>query len=186
MILPGSVYATGSIAPYIASYYKVPISATSNILPTFFAVNAFCVPIGSYFAQNFHWPRIQLTIGISVGIGVLFLATISTKFWLFFVLYVIGFCLIQATCYLVAIHQGWLWFNNRRPGLVSGIIIGGYGMSAVMLDPITLDLANPWHDNFDKTTNQYPERVNARFEYMMHIVLLIFVGLAVVGIGLTF
>jgi len=59
-------------------------------------------------------------------------------------------------------------------------------MSAVMLDPITLDLANPWHDNFDKTTNQYPERVNARFEYMMHIVLLIFVGLAVVGIGLTF
>ena len=73
-----------------------------------------------------------------------------------------------------------------RPGLATGIIIGGYGMSAVILDPITTDLANPWHDEFNQTTNQYPARVNARFTYMLHIVLLIFCGLSVIGIALTF
>ena len=104
MILPGSVYATGNISPYIASFYHIPVSDTSNILPSFFALNSICVPIGSYFAQNFHWPRIQLTIGLSLGIAVLFFATIAPYFWLFWILYVVGFCLVQATTYLVAIH----------------------------------------------------------------------------------
>ena len=59
-------------------------------------------------------------------------------------------------------------------------------MSAVMLDPITTMLANPWNDEFNHTTNQYSARVNARFTYMLHVMLLIFVGLSVIGIALTF
>ena len=59
-------------------------------------------------------------------------------------------------------------------------------MSAAILDPVTTELINPWDDEYNETTHQYPARVNERFTYMLRIVCIIFTALAVIGTALTF
>ena len=54
MLQQGSAYMAGSIAPYIASYYKVGVKEVEIILPTIFVLNVFLSPIGAQLAQNFH------------------------------------------------------------------------------------------------------------------------------------
>ena len=46
----------------------------------------------------------------SVGIFVLFLATIQSSFTAFAVLYVLGFGINNALTYMVPVHHAWLWF----------------------------------------------------------------------------
>ena len=94
MILPGSTFVTGNITPYIASYYGIKVEACANILPSFTLFNAMFVPVGAYCATNFHYPRVQLAVGLTVGIAVLYFASTAKAFWLFWLLYVAGFVII--------------------------------------------------------------------------------------------
>ena len=53
--------------------------------------------------------------------------------------------------YLAPIHHGWLWFPDH-PGLVSGIIIGGFGVGALVYDNVWTALINPYNDEQDNET----------------------------------
>ena len=44
----GSSYATGAIAPYIASYFDVDSTSVALILPAIFVINTVFIPFGSY------------------------------------------------------------------------------------------------------------------------------------------
>ena len=48
MLYPGSVYITGNISPYIASYYSVTTTQTSNILLTIMVIGCFFLPLGTW------------------------------------------------------------------------------------------------------------------------------------------
>jgi hypothetical protein len=43
---------------------------------------------------------------------------------------------------MVPIHNGWLWFPEN-PGLVSGLVLGGYGLGTVVFDSISTLIINP-------------------------------------------
>ena len=49
---------------------------------------------------------------------------------------------------MIAVHHGWLWFPNR-PGLISGLIIGGFGLGSLVFSPIATQIVNP-HDEQEK------------------------------------
>lgn len=78
----------------------------------------------------------------------------------------LGFSVIQGSVYMVAVHHCWLWFP-KTPGLVSGIIIGGYGLGALIFDQVSTAIINPDNAKFDSSTNHYPPEVDARFQKML-------------------
>lgn len=43
---------------------------------------------------------------------------------------------------MVPVHHGWLWFPGQ-PGLVSGLVIGGFGLSALIFDNVSTAIINP-------------------------------------------
>jgi hypothetical protein len=122
----------------------------------------FTVPIGSYFAQKGTNPKIQISVGLFVGLLCLTGATMVSpdSFWLFAILLVMGFTINQASSYMVVIHNVWLWFPES-PGLVTGITICGYGAGALIFDPLSTALINP--DGLVAVDGRYPESVNERF-----------------------
>ena len=72
---------------------------------------------------------------------------------MFFVLYVIGWASITTVTYMVPVHHVWLWFPNS-PGLATGILIGGFGLGALIFDPISTLIINP--NNLAQINGQFP------------------------------
>ena len=70
------------------------------------------------------------------------------NFIAFAVLYVLGFGVCNGLSYMVPMHHGWLWFPNN-PGLISGIIIGGFGLGALVFAPIATSIVNPNGESAD-------------------------------------
>ena len=85
---------------------------------------------------------------------------------------------------MVPVHNGWLWFP-KNPGLVSGIILAGFGLGPFVCNFIATHLINPWGDPVNDDL-QYPARVNDRFEFMMRILGLIYFGSVCVGLIFIF
>ena len=108
-----------------------------------------------------------------------------SDFLAFFILYVASFTIMQSTCYMVCIHQAWFWFPNH-PGLISGITIGGFGLGALIFDPITSHLVNPSAVSKNENTGRFPDDVNDSFIPMMRTTIYIFAGIALFGIITVF
>lgn len=71
---------------------------------------------------------------------------------------------------MVPVHQVWLWFPNY-PGLATGILIGGFGLAALVLDPVTTAIINP--NSLQPIDGKFPSEVNANFVYMMRSFIMI-------------
>ena len=71
-----------------------------------------------------------------------FFATMVENFTAFFWLYSMSWSLLIGISYMVSIHHGWLWFPER-PGLISGLVIGGFGLGALIFDNVSTYLINP-------------------------------------------
>ena len=60
------------------------------------------------------------------------------------------YCVLQgiatSTCYFVPLICGWEWYPNNK-GLVTGIILGGYGVGAFTFGNISTMLVNPNEEN---------------------------------------
>ena len=50
--------------------------------------------------------------------------------------------------YMVPVHHGWLLFPNR-PGLISGLIICGFGFGALIFNTVSRILVNPDDESAD-------------------------------------
>ena len=59
------------------------------------------------------------------------MSIVVKSFGLFLILFAGGFGLTNALTYMAPMHHGWLWFP-KSPGLVSGIIIGGFGVGTLI------------------------------------------------------
>lgn len=90
------------------------------------------------------------------------LSSFMDKFWAFAAFYVLGFAWNQGICYMVAVHHGWLWFP-KSPGLVSGIILGGFGVGGLIFDNLFTRVINPDNIPINKATGLYDPSVNDRF-----------------------
>lgn len=100
-----------------------------------------------------------------VGLGLILLATFQTEFWVFTICYVAGFGITNALTYMVPVHHGWLWFPNR-PGLVSGLIICGFGFGALIFNIMSLAIVNPSNESSDEQ-GKFSDKVNKRVPYML-------------------
>lgn len=77
-----------------------------------------------------------IATGGFTGLSLILLATYQTQFWAFSTLYVVGFGFCNGMTYMVPVHHGWLWFPERS-GLISGLIIGGFGLGALIYNNVS-------------------------------------------------
>ena len=108
-----------------------------------------------------------------------------SSFYLFLSLFGIGWGICRGLTYTVPMHHGWLWFPNR-PGLVSGIIIGGFGFGSLIFGKVAQVLVNPDNLSADEETGRYPQEVNERVPRMLLILTMSFAAIALISILLIF
>ena len=186
MMFPGSLNSTGVLSPYIKSYYELPKDSTmsTNILPMCQALGMCLMPIGSYFVQRNVNPKLMIILGESVALACFTMAIFMNEFWAFTLFYVLGFgC--QNFVYMVPVHHGWLWFPGR-PGLVSGIIIGGFGFGSFMTNIVATKVINPKNEELNDDTGYYPQSVNDRFKQMFTALVIMWAGITAFGIASIF
>ena len=92
------------------------------------------------------------------------MSTQASNFYLFLVTYSIGFGICNGLSYMVPVTHGWRWFP-QNPGLVSGIIIGGFGVGQFTFSQVCAMIVNP--DSVSCVNGKFPESVNERVPTML-------------------
>ena len=188
MNLLGCMYVTAVFQSYIGSYYKVPKDGqiVDDLLPGCVFLYIFTSPIGGLLAQRGTHPKLLIAIGSTVTISLFYASSFAKDIKLFAGLYVTAFAFNHGLSYMAPIQNGWLWFPDK-PGLISGIIISGFGSGALIFDNVLTALINP--DNASlQPDGTYPadSGVDDRFEKSWRILITCWAGLAVAGFLLIF
>ena len=94
-----------------------------------------------------------LAIGTSIGLSGMLIATLMDTFVAFLPIFSIGFGVCNGLTYLIPLHHGWLWFP-ARPGLISGIIVSGFGIGTFVFNELCIFIVNP--DNEKAVDGSFP------------------------------
>ena len=68
-----------------------------------------------------------------------------------------GYGFVDGLTYMSTVKHGWDWWPNS-PGLASGIIISGFGLSGLIWNFVSLRLVNPGRETAN-TDGSYNENV---------------------------
>lgn len=85
--------------------------------------------------------------------------------------YCVGFPIGIGMTYWTPIMCGWEWFPNNK-GLVSGLIVAGFGFGAFFFGFISTAIINPNDEKADKLNGKFfPKSVSDNVPYMFHFCL---------------
>ena len=143
----GNLYLWGNISTYVVTYfhYQGDDAATlrdaSMVLTLSFTSQCIFTPIGPYLQKRMN-PKVLVSIGgIIMCLSILF-ASYTTSWWWFIFWYALGFPMGIGIVYWPPIMCGWEWFPEHK-GLVSGLIVAGYGFGAFFFGFLSTAIANP-------------------------------------------
>ena len=126
--------------------------------------------------------------GSFIMLATIYASSLVTDWWMFVLSYGVGFPFGAGLCYWPPIISGWEWFPNNK-GMISGLIIGGYGFGAFIFGFISTALVNPQNkkpdipdDGTGTKDELFPKEVAERVPHMFHICLLIWAGLCIIAI----
>ena len=142
------------------------------------------MPVGSYLTQQNVNPRHLILAGALIAFPFLYLSSVMESFAGFAVFFVVGLSINQGLAYMVPVHHGWLWWP-KYPGLVSGLILSGFGCGSLIFDTLLARLINPKDIPVDKY-GFYPDSVNERFIKSWQITISIWLCIVLVGMALIF
>ena len=132
MMLCGSIYMIGSISPYLASYYHVSVSQTLVLLPIITVIITIVMPFGSQVAERLQGKTVMAVSGSIATLSASMASFVPrTSFPLFAALLTGGLGLCIGLSYTTPIRLGWKAMPDRS-GLVSGLIIGGFGLGSLI------------------------------------------------------
>ena len=81
---------------------------------------------------------------------------------------------------MVPIHHAWLYFPQHG-GLISGIILAGYGFGALIFDNVSTAIVNPGGKYKKDSNGWYPKEVNNKFETMMRVLIISWSACILIG-----
>ena len=143
----GNLYLWGNISNYVVTYYHflgdsgARLSFAVYILTISFTTQSIFTPLGPYLQKRWN-PKLVLLLGASI-MNLAVLGASYCKSWAMFVfLYAFCFPAGIGIVYWVPIMCGWEWFPERK-GLISGLIVAGYGFGAFIFGFVTTAIANP-------------------------------------------
>ena len=105
----------------------------------------------------------------------------SWNSFLFFyaVLYPIGIGIV----YYVPIVTCWEWFPERK-GLITGLIVGGFGFGAFIFGFLTTAIANPKDEKADNKKKLFSKEVADRAPSMLRICVICWAVLSIIAVSL--
>lgn len=107
-----------------------------------------------------------MLIGMCTILGSLMISSFTSNFWVFLVFYGIGQGVGAAILYVLPVKICWEYYPNRK-GIVSGIIIGVFGLGSFTFNMISSNLINPDGIKPDEKTKLVPKEVYERFPWAL-------------------
>ena len=146
----GWFYLWGNVSVYITSYFHkynedITLDDTSIIFVIQIIAQAMCFPIAPFLLLYLQ-PWMLWLIGGVIAIGSVFISSFVTNFFLFIIFYGFFFGVGVGFSYMCPIIAGWEYFPSKK-GLVSGIVVGGFGFGSFIFGFISLAIANPNGEN---------------------------------------
>ena len=185
----GSFYLWGSINIYVASYYnknydpELQTDITSMCFPIMAVACNVVVPISLKLCEKLGL-RLHCFIFTVVMSVCVFVSSYMTSFWYFVLLYGVGFGFGSGMIYLIPLYNCYKYFPNKR-GLISGIIMGGYGVASLISSNIILSIVNP--DNKKPGDDHFfPLEIANNVPKSLRIIAIFFFGLMILGIIFLF
>lgn len=118
----------------------------------------------------------------------IFIASQTKSWWTFVVMYDIGFPAGIGLCFWIPLFCSWEWFPEQK-GLITGIILGAYGLTSFIFGFITTHIANPanirpWipKDGSGTTDHLFPTEVSQNVPHMLQICLICWAVLALLSV----
>lgn len=197
MMISGLAFALGTISPYIVSYFRINLRYDVNY-DTFYPLQAITeiicsaiYPLANFLVmKKFHErSRPALLIGAFSGISLLYLCVaIKVHPHVFILMYAAGCGFLKGFFKQCSLIAGWSHLGGRK-GLVSGIILGGYGVGGSIyglyyhMNIVRLN-EEPIEDKKDHNL-YFPKEVGARYptvhkEVMMVVFIISMVAIAII------
>ncbi|GAB6028337.1 hypothetical protein CHUAL_002510 [Chamberlinius hualienensis] len=138
-----------NMAPYIASYYqnyrKIPLklSEMSYVYAAMVASQGLLMSLGGLLERRLgaRWASVMGCVILSSGVTLTHF-TVNMDFIYVIITYGVMFGVGISLSYISLISCGMKWFPEQR-GLVSGIIVAGFGLGALIFNPIQTEFLNP-------------------------------------------
>jgi OFA family oxalate/formate antiporter-like MFS transporter len=115
------------------------------------------------------------------------IASFMKSWWGFVIFYGVFFPMGIGICYWVPIMCGWEWFPEHK-GLVSGLIVAGYGFGSFIFGFITSAICNPddakvhVDDGSGDTDKLFPREVADRVPEMFRYCLILWAALGLLAV----
>ena len=156
----GSIYTYGNMVPYLVSYVR-KLSGPSDIRNTDVIYVFSCQLGGLGFAMTFggllekrFGPRLVTLFGgwlMSLGVLLSYLA-IQKSFWILLITYGVMFGIGIGLAYIGPIVCAIRWLPKWK-GIVSGIVVSGFGLSALIFNAVQTGYINPNNKEPDEIPN---------------------------------
>ncbi|OMJ89822.1 hypothetical protein SteCoe_7903 [Stentor coeruleus] len=145
-IIIGTVYITGNISVYIASYlqskgHDITLKDLSIILPLQVLGTTISLLFGSYLTTKYN-PWITVILGNSIVILSVFSTSFITTYAGYVLVYGILFGIGVGITYTTPLICSWSHFPNHK-GRISGIIISGFGFGSSIFNLVSTKMINP-------------------------------------------
>lgn len=159
----GTFYSFGNIVLYIISYMRkhgnpdLTVEYGISLAGTYlFGQGAFMI-LGSYIERTWN-SRVACIIGCIIHSGSTYLTmwAVDQSFIVFVLVFGLGSGLGCGSSYMAAIIAAQKWFPNRK-GLITGMIVAGFGLGTAIASPLQTLYINP--KNLE-TSNGYTDSVD--------------------------
>lgn len=171
----GNIYTFGNLTTYLTSYMRVAQGMDVDYSQTFWIYTTLALCIGPFvLLGSLTYRRFGCLVTMSVGCvaltGATLISYLTAKASLVWIAVTYGALNGAGTgfVYSVPILVGYKWFPNFK-GLVSGIIVGGFGLGGVVFTSIQTGYINPDNLAVDDDGFFYEHEVLDRVPYIFLI-----------------
>lgn len=148
MMFNGCFFLWANIAVYVLSYYylydkDIQIDAIFYVDFLLVLLNCIGYQIGTYLVNQRRWnPKLVLLLGGTISLSGIVTASYMKNFWAFLFCYGALSGIGCGINYFVPIVCSWEYFPNRK-GLITGIMVGSYGLGSFVYTQISTRIINP-------------------------------------------
>ncbi|VDD81082.1 unnamed protein product [Mesocestoides corti] len=139
----GYTYTSGNMSPYLRSYMNITHGETVWFHAVIISCQAAAMPLGGLLESKIGFRPVVAVSALLCSVGIALSAlTVNYGLGAFLFTYTIMFGIGMGLPYSVLFSLAAEWFPKHR-AVVIGIILGGFGMGALVFTPIQTALINP-------------------------------------------
>lgn len=120
------------------------VETGAAVFPVMMCAVASGMPFGVKLIKRFGSARLICYVFGGAAAFMVFLSSFAQAFWQYVIIYGIVFGVISGVLYYIPIYMGYLYFPKKK-GIVSGIVLCGYGLASLVFGITFFNLVNPDH-----------------------------------------